>query len=465
MQKIFTYIFILFITTSASCNGHSNDTGESQKPPGLTQVSTSTAQGISTSIQSLATQPAQPYLPSGVECSYSSQGSNFSGWYWLRDTEYSDTAEWRCKGFLANEQLPITLVTLVTNQANGGSGYSVPVNLVLPQANNLQGINFQVYLQNPFQQQDPNNSQGVGYLTSGYTILPIGAVNSNGELVLNIKRIPGYDHHVATNIDTLRNASTVNSLSFRFNGLLTSGWNWMNDDNYQDSAKWEFHHLDKNASISILELKLQMKREAKGNPPLITPVKLILTNSTSGLSQEFNNLMILNPITENSIAGIANGDTPGFGSLIFPTDLIDSSGRLGIEINRLPNQSISLAVAQDSVQIVQFKEMQINPATQTITATPEMNQALCESMGGRWGQIGLSPKEECNLPTKDADKLCSDSSQCESMCIAELSEEEMNRVFREGAVIKTDGKCAAWKIVVGCIPIVKNGIVQIICID
>ncbi len=47
-------------------------------------------------------------------------------------------------------------------------------------------------------------------------------------------------------------------------------------------------------------------------------------------------------------------------------------------------------------------------------------QAKCEAMGGRWGGvvIGRGRSHGCNLPTKDAGKKCSDSSQCESGCIA-----------------------------------------------
>ncbi len=47
-------------------------------------------------------------------------------------------------------------------------------------------------------------------------------------------------------------------------------------------------------------------------------------------------------------------------------------------------------------------------------------QAKCEAKGGRWGgtAIGRGRSPGCNLPTKDAGKKCSDSSQCESACIA-----------------------------------------------
>lgn len=94
------------------------------------------------------------------------------------------------------------------------------------------------------------------------------------------------------------------------------------------------------------------------------------------------------------------------------------------------------------------------------------DQQSCLAAGGKWGRIGLGPREECNLPTTDAGAVCSDSSECESLCIAELSKTDQERVTRERAIIQTKGKCAAWRIVVGCIAPVENGQVKrILCID
>lgn len=111
-------------------------------------------------------------------------------------------------------------------------------------------------------------------------------------------------------------------------------------------------------------------------------------------------------------------------------------------------------------------------ATPTVLRRPtkiiEMpkDQPACLAAGGKWGRIGLGPRAECNLPTSDAGAICSDSSECESLCIAELSKADQERVTREKAIIQTKGKCAAWRIVVGCIARVENGQVKgILCID
>ena len=103
------------------------------------------------------------------------------------------------------------------------------------------------------------------------------------------------------------------------------------------------------------------------------------------------------------------------------------------------------------------------PAAATTTPEFPQGQASCEAQGGRWGRIGLSPREECNLPTSDAGKECLFSSECEGLCVAELSREELAAAAHKA--IATTGKCSAWRIVVGCMGVVEAGLVRPVCID
>jgi len=97
------------------------------------------------------------------------------------------------------------------------------------------------------------------------------------------------------------------------------------------------------------------------------------------------------------------------------------------------------------------------------TSTPTDKES-CEALGGRWGRIGLSLEEQCNLPTSDAGKECSDSDECEGSCIAELSEEDWEKAIY--GVVYTKGKCTAWIITIGCHPFVEDGKVEgILCVD
>lgn len=99
--------------------------------------------------------------------------------------------------------------------------------------------------------------------------------------------------------------------------------------------------------------------------------------------------------------------------------------------------------------------------------TPERNayKAWCESQGGRFGRTGRMPLSNCNLPTTDGGRLCTDSSQCESMCLAELTDQQKRALESGLTVAGVTGKCAEWSIVVGCNSIVQDDTAVVICID
>ncbi|MCX6695605.1 MAG: hypothetical protein NTU61_04855 [Candidatus Altiarchaeota archaeon] len=89
---------------------------------------------------------------------------------------------------------------------------------------------------------------------------------------------------------------------------------------------------------------------------------------------------------------------------------------------------------------------------------PKDNES-CEALGGIWGRMGLSPSESCNLPTSDAGKTCSDNSECEGMCIAELSPLNQARLGK-GEYVKAKGKCSERRKNVGCLAMVQEGEVR-----
>lgn len=110
-------------------------------------------------------------------------------------------------------------------------------------------------------------------------------------------------------------------------------------------------------------------------------------------------------------------------------------------------------------------------ATPTARPTKSMidipkDKAACEAQGGKWGRIGLAPRDACNLPTSDAGQICSDSSECEGACVADLSRADYDRVTKNKVIIDSAGKCTPWRIVVGCLAVVTDGKVNgIMCID
>ncbi|MBI2430887.1 MAG: hypothetical protein HYV39_02650 [Candidatus Levybacteria bacterium] len=87
-----------------------------------------------------------------------------------------------------------------------------------------------------------------------------------------------------------------------------------------------------------------------------------------------------------------------------------------------------------------------------LSPLPKTKEA-CLKQGGKWGRIGISEFEKCNLKTSDKGKACTDSSQCESSCIGE-------------SFSSRSGKCSSWRITVGCYYFVNNGKVDgLLCAD
>ena len=103
--------------------------------------------------------------------------------------------------------------------------------------------------------------------------------------------------------------------------------------------------------------------------------------------------------------------------------------------------------------------------TNAVVEIPK-DKETCLAMGGKWGRIGIGSREECNLPTVDGGKVCTDTRDCEGMCLAELSPAERDQLVKNKAPLATKGKCTQWRIVVGCIARLEDGQVKtILCID
>jgi hypothetical protein len=107
---------------------------------------------------------------------------------------------------------------------------------------------------------------------------------------------------------------------------------------------------------------------------------------------------------------------------------------------------------------------QIRNDVTTYKFTIPQDQASCEEKGGTWKKIGPSPREECNLPTTDSGKICDGSHQCEGVCLADLSQDDLRKGMR-GKLFKTNGKCSAWIKNVGCRAYVYRGWASIVCAD
>jgi hypothetical protein len=107
---------------------------------------------------------------------------------------------------------------------------------------------------------------------------------------------------------------------------------------------------------------------------------------------------------------------------------------------------------------------QIRSDVTTLKFTVPKDRKNCEKIGGIWKKMGPRPFEECNLPTKDTGKVCSGSNECEGVCLADLSRDEV-REGMKGRLFKTQGKCSDFIKVMGCRAYVYKGWAQIVCTD
>ena len=82
---------------------------------------------------------------------------------------------------------------------------------------------------------------------------------------------------------------------------------------------------------------------------------------------------------------------------------------------------------------------------------PPNNEQDCLDQGGTWGPQGLAQMDMCDLPATDAGKSCTNSSQCQGLCLANDT--------------PSTGTCSPRTLNFGCHDVMEDGIQMSICID
>ena len=93
------------------------------------------------------------------------------------------------------------------------------------------------------------------------------------------------------------------------------------------------------------------------------------------------------------------------------------------------------------------------------------DEKTCLENNGIWKRVAINPRETCNLKTKDYKQDCTDHTQCEGMCLADLTKEEMNKGMNGKLNIRRHGQCSEWVTVYGCRGYVTKGQVKFMCLD
>jgi hypothetical protein len=300
-------------------------------------------------------------------CRFSAAGNAVYGWYWLRDKDYAALGQWDCRGLPVDQDLPVSLQTLVTNQVDGGSGYSSPVKITYTNPTSQESQTIQVYLQNPFAAQSPENSRGVGYPTTGYFIVPRAYLDANGGLLVRLERFQPNTFHVAVNASSLNFDRPRYADSFtQPPGSMNAGWYWLRDKAHQAYGQWTFQGLDPNAPATLV-FDLLVTNGTNGGSGYSAPVELTLINPASNAEKTLQHVVAQNILFTQEAQNSNGAGYETHGSLAVESGWIDAQGNLTIRMARLPEATTHLAINQNSVGIIQ-------PGVNQELATPSPTQ-------------------------------------------------------------------------------------------
>ena len=93
----------------------------------------------------------------------------------------------------------------------------------------------------------------------------------------------------------------------------------------------------------------------------------------------------------------------------------------------------------------------VTPQLTASPITPPDNEKDCLDQGGMWGPQGRAQTEMCDMPAMDAGNSCTDSSQCQGLCLASET--------------SSTGTCSPRTVNFGCHDVMVDGAQMGICID
>jgi hypothetical protein len=300
-------------------------------------------------------------------CQFSAAGDYTNGWYWLRDDAYATAGQWDCRRLPIDRDLTVNLSTLVTNKADGGSGYSSPVKITYTNPASHLSQTIQVYLQNQLAEQSPANSEGAGYPTTGYFVIPKAFIDTNGGLFVQLERFEPNTFHVAVNAQSLNFDRPRLADSFdQSKGILISGWYWLRDTAHQATGQWIFKGLNPSAPATLV-FDLLVTNGSGGGPGYSMPIEVTLINPADNLQKTLRHVIAQNLLFTQDTTVPQGAGYQTYGSIVLDTGFIDAQGDLIVRVARLPDATDHLAVNQNSVAIIQ--EVAQGLATPPPTAT------------------------------------------------------------------------------------------------
>jgi hypothetical protein len=205
--------------------------------------------------------------------SFTSSGDLISGWYWLRDPEYLQTAVWTFDPLPASGDITLHCEALATDAASGSRDVDAHFYLSYGRAaTSTEGPLFfgqiDVTLPNVSTDSDP-----LGYACRGDVTIPRTDLHGAQNLAIMISRsdssgeLAPIDAQVALHsgsvvvapagTGTVTGTGTqVSTAPFWSNGDLISGWYWLRDATYQDAATWVVKDVPVGLTSVVVELQV-----------------------------------------------------------------------------------------------------------------------------------------------------------------------------------------------------------------
>jgi hypothetical protein len=136
---------------------------------------------------------------------FQSNGDLIQGWYWLRDNNIQDYAQWTFENISSGDNdLTLDITVLATDRQNGGRGFPADFLLIYEVPGGNVFITQKVTLPNVSSANDP-----VGYTCSGQVTIPRLVLHGASVLFLRAERISPHTNHVAFNQDSIKIIETT----------------------------------------------------------------------------------------------------------------------------------------------------------------------------------------------------------------------------------------------------------------
>jgi len=246
-------------------------------------------------IFTLLTSPLSEAGVPNLAAHFDSNVDLINGWYWLRDSDLQDYAQWIFERIPSGDfDLMLDITALAADRpGHPGEGRGFPVKLLLiyETPGGKTFITQEITLPNSYSSSDHHS-----YTCNGQVIIPRVIMQDSTTLFVRIERILPEDNYLAFHAESIaimRAAETgsyppsessgqfrerqvitlfgYQADKFYSNGSLNNGWYWLRDSALQHYAEWIFQDIpssDDNLMLDITALATDRVNGRRGYPAI-----------------------------------------------------------------------------------------------------------------------------------------------------------------------------------------------------